>query len=177
MWPRQFQSPTHASRLVTPTFNPPSFGQDPPSSLCYSRRHSQYLFYCLPSLGLLRTHVSLTFAIDTLLAILYTSILSKWANHLNTQLIRSKLKHPSYSSSCPNLFVPNSIYSCQSYHTSQTFHLNNVLSLCNTVILHNTQFSIAQDTFQRSPTHIPKIHFMYHIQLKVIATVFQSNTK
>ena len=82
-----------------------------------------------PNLGLTRTRPPLTSAINNLLVIRYSSILSTCPNHLNT-LYReyTDLLHQltPFSSSPTDLFIPNSIHSRLSNQTSQTLHLKDI---------------------------------------------------
>ena len=76
-----------------------------------------------PNLSHPRTRPPLTSVINTLLAIRYSSILSIWANHLNTlwsALLSKYLSIPAF------LFVPNCIHLWHSTQTSQTLHLKNI---------------------------------------------------
>ena len=80
-----------------------------------------------PNLRLPRTRPPLTSAINTLLAIRYSSILSICPNHLNTlwsALLANSLSIPALISY--DLFIPNSIHSRHSNQTSQTLHLKNI---------------------------------------------------
>ena len=131
-----------------------------------------------PSLGLPGTRPPLTSAINTLLDIRYSSILSTCPNHLNTlwsALLANSLSF--YSSSPTHLFFPNSIHSWHSNQTSQTLHLKNITFLLSALLISHVnapynavdtitssyrlflpfipQSSIAQHTFQHSPRSIP----------------------
>ena len=90
-----------------------------------------------PNLGLTRTRAPLTSAVETLLAMRSSSILSTYPNHLNTVPICVNHLNTLWSTLPPTLFLfepfyeplrPNSIHSCHSYHTSKTFHLKNTHS-------------------------------------------------
>ena len=79
-----------------------------------------------PNLGLIRTRLPLTSAINTLLAIRYSSIISICPNYLNTlwsALLANSLSMPG---SPTHLFIPNSIPSRHSNQTSQTLNLQNI---------------------------------------------------
>ena len=76
-----------------------------------------------PNLGLPRTRPPLTSAINTLLAIRYSSILSTCPNHLNILSDPFYSLTPFYSSSPTYLFIPNSIHSRHSDQTSSHEHL------------------------------------------------------
>ena len=80
-----------------------------------------------PDLGLPFISPPLTSAINTLLALQYSSILSTCPNHLNT-LWSALLAAPTplYTSSPTHLIISNSIHSWHSNQTSQTLHLKNI---------------------------------------------------
>ena len=77
-----------------------------------------------PILGLPRARSPLTSAINTLLAVQYTSILSK-SPHLLCSLNHST-RTPYLFQLCMRLFIPKSINSRYFHQTSRTRHLNNI---------------------------------------------------
>ena len=134
-----------------------------------------------PNLSLPHTRPPLTSAINTVLAIRYSSILSTCPNHLNTlwtiQLDNSFLFQ---------LFL--TIHSWHCHQIYQTLHLKNFnfpsLSTFDTsylcsiqcswynysfiwaLLCRNPQSTIAQHTVQSSLHFMPLIHYVYHIPFK-----------
>ena len=96
------------------------------------------------SLGLLCNHLASTFAINILLAILCSSILSMYSNQF--PLVYCTITDQLYSCTSMHLFIPNSINLYHCYQTSLiSFNLKHIhfFSLASSLPSYNTVVTIS----------------------------------
>ena len=134
-----------------------------------------------PNLGLPRTRPPLTSAINTHLAIRYSSIVSTCPNHLNTHwsaLLANSLYVPALlrTSSFLTLSIRDTPRKLLVHLISRTFtfllipHASASYNAVGTITFSYRHFLayihnplLLRTTFQRSPSSIPLIHSVYHI--------------